>query len=95
MSNTLSKEEILNKYDTSRKYIEQTCRPELFAGMDEYAKLVGIDFLAWVMKQDFQWRPLKSDGDEWMIFDRVERTKKYTTKELYDLYLLHKQNKEK
>lgn len=39
------KEEILNKHDTSRKYIEQTCRPELFAAMDQYTKEVAIGFL--------------------------------------------------
>lgn len=40
----MTKEEILNKHDTSRKYIEQTCRPELFAAMDEWAKQRAIAF---------------------------------------------------
>jgi hypothetical protein len=40
-----TKEEILNKHDTSRKYIGQTCRPELFAAMDEYAKQQAIAFV--------------------------------------------------
>lgn len=39
-----TKEEILNKHDTSRHYIEQTCRPELFAAMDEWAKQQAIAF---------------------------------------------------
>jgi hypothetical protein len=39
-----TKEEILNKHDSSRKYIDQTCRPELFAAMDEYAKQQAIAF---------------------------------------------------
>lgn len=43
----MTKEAILNKHDTSRKYIEQTCRPELFAAMDEYAKQQAIDYCSW------------------------------------------------
>jgi hypothetical protein len=41
----MTKEEILNKHDSSRKYIEQTCRPELFSAMDEYAKQQAINFM--------------------------------------------------
>lgn len=41
----MTKEELLNKHDTSRNYIEQTCRPELFAAMEEYAKQQAIAFV--------------------------------------------------
>lgn len=43
----MTKEEILNKHDTSARYIEQTCRPELFAAMDEFAKQQAIAFDQW------------------------------------------------
>lgn len=43
----MTKEEILNKHDSSRKYIEQTCRPELFSAMDEYAKQQAIAYSEW------------------------------------------------
>lgn len=43
----MTPEEILNKHDSSQKYIEQTCRPELFAAMDEYAKQQAIAFDEW------------------------------------------------
>lgn len=46
----MTKEDCLNKYDTSRNYIEQTCRPELFAAMDEYAKHFG----RWIAKEKFE-----------------------------------------
>jgi len=45
----MTKEEILNKHDTSRGYIEQTCRPELFAAMDELA----VRFGRWIQKCNY------------------------------------------
>lgn len=41
----MTKEEILNKHDSSKRYIEQTCRPELFSAMEEYAKQQAIAFV--------------------------------------------------
>jgi hypothetical protein len=54
-----TKEEILNKHDTSRKCIEQTCRPELFAAMDEYAKQQAIDFANYLQ---FNYQPHAEQG---------------------------------
>lgn len=49
----MTKEEILNKHDSSRKYIEQTCRPELFSAMEEFARQKALDFDTW--KQENRW----------------------------------------
>lgn len=57
----MTKEECLNKHDTSRKYIEQTCRPELFAAMDEYAAQQAIEFVKWAIDAE------KIVGDNWGI----------------------------
>lgn len=67
----MTKEECLNKHDTSRKYIEQTCRPELFAAMDEYAKQQAIAFFKWNAKNisiylDYLRRVDEAEGEEEM-----------------------------
>ncbi len=56
----MTKEAILNKHDTSNKYIEQTCRPELFSAMDEYAKQQAIAFGEWI--QGCNYAPATDDG---------------------------------
>lgn len=56
----MTKEEVLNKHDSSRKYIEQTCRPELFSAMDEWAKQQAIAFDTW--KRNNKWSYAMDDG---------------------------------
>lgn len=80
------KEEILNKHDTSRKYIEQTCRPELFAAMDQYTKEVAIGYGQWATLND--WTYLKSKG-YWVNEEEEENDTTYSPDEHYQLYLNH------
>lgn len=76
------REEILNKHDSSRKYIEQTCRPELFSAMDEYANELCLDLIQWMIdKGMFATRVI--DGDT-LLYYRGE----YITKEsLFNSFL--------
>lgn len=74
----MTKEECLNKHDTSRHYIEQTCRPELFSAMDEWA----LQFGKWL--QGCGYYNNKFEEDIWLSHDNS--TEK-TTEELYQLFL--------
>jgi hypothetical protein len=93
MSKELSKEEILNRYDSSRKYIEQTCRPELFKAMDEYAQQEAIGFEIWKNREGwmFSSNPLWEPNVR-VYFQPNEETDWLSLEELYNLY---KQSKEK
>lgn len=75
----MTKEECLNKYDTSHKYIEQTCRPELFAAMDEYANSKSVEFL--------KWKDLNFEGNYRIGYWQSEHGIVYTISELYQLFL--------
>lgn len=78
----MTKEEALNKHDSSHKYIEQTCRPELFAAMDEWA----IQFGKWL--QGCSYSPTMDDNT-WINMIPGENNV-ITTEELYELYLKSK-----
>jgi len=70
----MTKEEILNKHDTSRHYIEQTCRPELFSAMDEYAKQQAIAFIKWGIESGEimgdNWGDAFIPGEEETLYDK-------------------------
>lgn len=77
----MTKEECLNKHDTSRHYIEQTCRPELFAAMDEWAKLRSIEFNTWMDNN-----AVRNGEGKWKLrYDNWEAD--YTSEQAYDHYL--------
>lgn len=74
-----TKEEILNKHDTSRHYIEQTCRPELFAAMDEWAKA----FADWIRLEGWNNR----NGHDWCRYETIySDISVKTTEELYQMF---------
>lgn len=79
----MTKEEILNKHDTSRHYIEQTCRPELFAAMDEYAKQDCIRLLHHLaMNMVVCGHYSSPDGQLFKYKDRL-----ITKEQLYDIFI--------
>lgn len=61
----MTKEEILNKHDSSRKYIEQTCMPELFAAMEEYADIKVGEFISNQSSLTFSYKVPKRILDEY------------------------------
>ena len=82
----MTKEEWLNKFDSSRKYIEQTCRPELFKSMDGWAEQQCIAFANFIAQHNYK----PHDIDTW---DEGRKN----THEVYDDFIefqrLEQQNK--
>lgn len=79
----MTKEEILNKHDSSRKYIEQTCRPELFAAMDEYAKQQSMAFSEWAFKDDNPF--VEGANGRWI--QECGNSTSWSTEELYAMFI--------
>lgn len=87
----MTKQEILDKKNWSTMCPNYMAEKEILEAMDEYAQPLAIGFAEWLHPD--------SDGNHWQMYDgrnrwvNLKNSEVKTTKQLFDLYILSKNEK--
>jgi len=89
----MSKEETLKKSLNNSIWWRPVLEENVYSAMDEYAKQEAIGFAEWIIENEFQVHPDKSEYWGKLTFENGrERIQVYTSSELYTIYQQTKDN---